>query len=179
MIKTFENFESVPNIINDDYYKLCISLAKNSKADEERYGAVLVKNEKIIGMGYNRCISHPKFKLDRILKQGYANHAEVESMNDALMKEYDINESDIYVAGYFNKTKILFFKKYFTCVKCIPYMKKFNIKNIFTPSPDSWIKIPLEQAYNDAIMFKGVVKGDVHSNRLKFLIGNYNLDLIR
>jgi hypothetical protein len=175
MIKTFESFVENPNIINDPIYRECIHLAHQSKAEGERYGAVLIKNGEILGRGYNRGIAHAKFKLDRILKQGYANHAEVEAMNDALINGKDIRFAKIYVAGYFNKTKTLFFKKEFTCMRCIPYFEKYEIENIYVPIPSGWRERNIEDCKVDALQFKG----GTHDKRLKALIGNYNVSLVK
>lgn len=177
MIIKFKLFESnSPDIIQDEYYRRCLENAIKSKSDSERYGAILVKDGKILGEGYNRAISHTYFKLDRILKQGYANHAEVEAMNNALEKEYDITDSDIYVAGYFPKTGILFFKEEFTCKLCLPYFKKFQIRNIFVPLPSGWKKRTEEECEKDSLLFN---RGTMHSDRLKYLIGNYNISLLK
>jgi len=173
-------------------YNKCINLAKLSKGANERYGAILVKNGEIIGEGYNRAIAHQSFgKLKRFIKQSYANHAEIESLNDFLLKKYpneetldfdiilnDLKGSDIYVAGYFNKSKQLFFKSLFTCVKCIPYLEKYGIENIFVPLPDGWQKIPIEDALKGASTFKSLKKGGIFNNRLKSLIGDYKIDLV-
>lgn len=171
-----ENSQNDPSIINNEYYKICIRNAKQSKAEGERYGAIIVKNGKILGEGYNRGIAHAKFKLDRILKQGYANHAEVEAMNDALTKGYDIDGSDIYVAGYFPKTGTLFFKTQFTCKLCIPYFKKFNIRHIFVPLPDRWNPRTIDECIEDSQLFK---RGQIHQDRLKYLIGDYKIGLLK
>lgn len=168
--------ENAASIINDPYYKICLTNARKCKSDSERYGAVLVRNGEILGEGYNRGIAHAKFKLDRILKQGYANHAEVEAMNDALSKGYDIDGSDIYVAGYFPKTGTLFFKTQFTCKLCIPYFKKFNIQHVFVPLPDRWNPRTIDECIEDSQLFK---RGQIHKDRLKYLIGDYKIGLLK
>jgi len=172
-LKTFE--DNSASIINDFFYKKCISNAKQSKSKSERYGAIVVKNGEILGEGFNRAIVHPKFKLDRFLKQGYANHAEVEALNDAITKGYDVSDSDIYVAGYFTKTKTLFFKQQFTCKLCIPYFKKFNIKNIYVPLPDKWNKRTVQNCVEDSVLFH---RGNMHNDRLNVSVGDYKLSLL-
>jgi deoxycytidylate deaminase len=114
-------------ILSDEFYLKCISLAIQSKGNE-RYGCLLVADERIRGKGYNRAIAHPAFgRLEREIRQGMANHAEVEAMNNALTNKFQIDGSDLYVAGYFPKSGQLFFKTNYTCVKCIPHMKNWGL----------------------------------------------------
>src|SRR5688572_530314 len=80
-----------PEIFLDDKYQRCISLATQSKGDSQRYGSVLEKDGNLVGEGYNRAIAHFSFgTLKRHIRQGYANHAEVEAMNFAIDKKHKI-----------------------------------------------------------------------------------------
>lgn len=142
-----EKSSSRPQIFEDYLYLLCLSLASMSKSDGERYGSVLVKDDSVLGMGYNRAIAHPYFHLDRPIRMGYANHAEIESINDALLNGYDVEGADIYVAGYFPKPHNGFLGKnrlflkdgaWYTCVRCPKYMEEYSIKNVIVPSPSGW-----------------------------------------
>jgi len=77
-----------PEILGDEKYRECIRLALRSKGAAERYGAILLEDGEVIGRGYNRSIAHASFpgiRLKRVIRQGYANHAEVEAINDALL----------------------------------------------------------------------------------------------
>ena len=156
-------------ILTDEFYLKCISLATQSKGNE-RYGSIIVVDEKIIGEGYNRAIAHPSFgRLEREIRQGMANHAEVEAMNDALANGLQIEGSELYVAGFFPKSGQLFFKKDYTCVKCIPHMRNYGITNIYDPTPDGWLKKSLEVAGEEAKKFTN----GTHQKRIDAIIGDF------
>lgn len=162
IIKEIRNLEQKFPIFKDKYYKTCIGLSLLSKG-EERFGSILVKDRKIVGKGFNRAISHPSFRrLDRQIRQGYANHAEVEALNDYLENGGNRLGGNIYCAGYFHKEKKLFFHKHYSCILCPTHLKIQKIKNIFIPMPDGWIKRPLDEAYLEAKSFRN----GTHNNRL-------------
>lgn len=163
-------------LFHDGFYRECISLAKKSKGKHERYGALLVKHNEIFGRGYNRAIAHPAWEksLERIIRQGHTNHAEIEALNDALMNyEIDVNGSNIYVAGFFYPTSQLFFQDKFTCVKCPKYLLKYGIENIFIPSINGWKKRPVNKALIEA---KEYLVGGTTNNRIKSCQGKYFLN---
>lgn len=146
---------SSPKIFTDTYFLECIRLAQLSKSNTERQGAVLV-NGRILGCGYNRAIAHPTFKLERYIKQGYANHAEIEAINDALFHGYDVEGADIYVSGFFpGQDGLLFLHSEFTCVRCIPIMKKWGIKTLFVSSTKGWLSKTIDKAHAEAISYLG------------------------
>ncbi|HOW36959.1 MAG TPA: hypothetical protein PLK34_01805 [Candidatus Pacearchaeota archaeon] len=158
-----------PKIFDDEFYIKCINLATSSKGNE-RYGSILVLDSKIIGEGYNRAIVHPALeKLERRIRQGMANHAEIEALNDALFKGNKTENSDVYVAGYFPNSKRLFFKTEYTCVKCLPHLRNYEISNIYVPTPGGWIKKDLNEAYEEAKKF---VNG-THQKRLEAMRGEF------
>jgi deoxycytidylate deaminase len=158
-------------IFKDIFYLECIRLAQQSKGNE-RYGSILVKDGEIIGKGFNRAIAHSSFgKLERKIKQGMANHAEIEALNDSLDNSKNVDGSDLYVAGYFPENNQLFFKKYYTCVKCLSHFKNYKIASIYVPTPEGWIKKDLEEATEEAQEFKQ----NTHKKRLKVILGNFFL----
>lgn len=162
-----------PKIFSDKYYLHCLDLAKTSKGSE-RYGSLLIQNNKIIGEGHNRAIVHKYFKLERILRQGYANHAEIEALNQALFKEEEVEGSDIYCAGYFPDLKELFFHEEYTCTKCTPHLEKYGIKNIFLPTPSGWVKRPFKEAKEEAKKYQ---KGTgTHEKRINSSIRGHNFE---
>jgi len=163
------------SIFQDEKYRICLSLAALSGGRTERYGSILVKNNRIYGIGRSREIAGPKIKLERIIKQGFANHAEIESMNDALYKDYNIKNGDIYVAGYFPKNGRIFFHREYTCRICPPFMSKYEICNLYIPTPNFWIKKTLEEATKEGERF---VSG-AHEKRLASCIGNYIIDTLK
>ena len=159
----------LPKIFQDEFYRKCISLAVQSKGNE-RYGSILVLDNQIMGEGYNRAIVHPALqKLDRKIKQGMANHAEIEALNEALFKRNQTKNSELYVAGYFPDSKRLFFKTEYTCVKCIPHLIKYGVQNISVPAPEGWVKKEINKAYEEAKKF---ING-THQKRLEVMIGEF------
>ncbi|HKC04675.1 MAG TPA: hypothetical protein VKC54_02285 [Patescibacteria group bacterium] len=165
------------SILNDAFYQECISLAQLSKGDE-RYGSLLVKNGKIIGKGYNRAIVHRSFpKLKRIIYQGYANHAEIEALNDALMKKRGVKNAEIYVGGYFPKENgLLFLHHEFTCTKCVPILASYKVSKINVPTPYGWISKNMDEALEEA----GSYLGGTYKNRIVSVMGRLKLgDLAR
>jgi deoxycytidylate deaminase len=159
----------LPKILSDEYYLTCISEAIKSRGKHERYGSLLVKDGKAIGRGFNRAIANGLINLDREIRQGYANHAEIEAMNDALFKGFDISNSDIFCAGYFPKTGKLFFQQDYTCTLCPKKMHPYGVKNIVIPTKNGWKIRPLEEAVEEARKF---TKG-THEKRIRITEGEY------
>jgi len=169
-----------PPILDDEKYLYCISLATLSKNDgrsksDERHGSLLEKENKIDGRGFNRAIYHPKFRLDRIIRQGWHNHAPIEALNDALENGFLVEGGDLYEAGYFFRSGRLFLQKRYTCPVCPPYLKKYGIASISIPAPEGWERKSLDQAMEEAEYFKG----NAYEKRQRECIGNYSIDMIR
>jgi len=165
-----------PKLFNDKFYQECLSFALQSKGISERYGSIVVKDGEILGGGWNRAIAHPAWtkKLERIIRQGYTNHAEVEALNDVLMNNFqDVEGADIYVAGYFSKTKQLFFQDAYTCVKCPPKVQEYGIRNIIIPTVDGWRERSIEEASKEAKDYK---IGGTTQNRLESCQGNFDIE---
>jgi hypothetical protein len=170
-------------ILTDSLYLLCMSLARMSKSDGERYGSIARKDGSIIGMGYNRAIAHPYIHLERTIRMGYANHAEIEAMDDAIRNGADISGADIYCAGYFPEPHTGFLGKnrllikedaWYTCVKCPPHMEKYGIANIYVPTPSGWAGINLAEAETCAHLFTG----GTHEKRISVISTSFTIDEI-
>jgi len=167
-----------PAILKNPFYKECIQLAMCSKSADQRYGSLLVKNGTILGRGYNRAVAHPSFgKLERVIYQGYSNHAEIEALNDAIAKGYDVKHAEIYVGGYFpKKNGLLFLKNEFTCLKCPPIIKSFAVTSINIPSPQGWLSKNPDEATDEA---RNYISGGIYKNRLSSVLGQWTVnDLI-
>jgi deoxycytidylate deaminase len=163
-------------LFQDKFYQECIHYALQSKGKQERYGALVVHDGEILGGGYNRAIAHPAWskKLERVIRQGHTNHAEIEALNDTVMNNtINVVGADIYVAGYFQPTKQIFFQNKFTCVRCPPILKKYGIKNIYIPSINGWKKRPIDEALEEA---KDYLLGGTTQNRLESCQGNFILE---
>lgn len=152
----------IPDILKDPLYIRCLSLAALSKGQKERYGSLLVRDGEVLGQGYNRAIAHQSFgRLERIIRMGYANHAEVEAMNDAL-QSLDVERldgCDIYVAGYFPKPTEdfeqpgrLFLKEEpsYSCVLCANHFENYNIRNVYVPMQQGWTALSVAEAKSKA-----------------------------
>ena len=158
------------NIFEDELYLTCINESVKSKSDSERYGAVLVYNDNIIGKGFNRRIIP-----EDTIRMGYANHAEVNTINDALLNNTFLEGSVIYVAGYFPKEGYLFLKEesaVFTCKYCPKHLINYGIDTIYTPSLDGWKLISSEEALSQAQTYWG----DTHNLRLDTIIKRHKIE---
>lgn len=166
-----------PDILGDEKYRECIELALQSKGARERYGAILLREGEIIGRGYNRSIAHaafPGIRLERVIRQGYANHAEVEAINDALLAGRSVSEAVVYVAGYFpSDNRLLFLHETFTCDKCAKIMNDWGIRSVYVPSVQGWIERPIEVALEEAgILLRGEGK---HESRRNLIQGSFSV----
>jgi hypothetical protein len=151
------------------------TLCKNDKRSDERHGSILWKGNNIIGKGRNRAIAHPKFRLERIIRQGWDNHAEIEALNDALENGFLVEGGDVYTAGYFFRSGRLFLQRRYTCPVCPPYLKEYSIASINIPAPEGWVGKSVDQAMEEAKYFKG---GNAYEKRQAACIGHYSIDLI-
>lgn len=166
-----------PAIFNDEIFLGCLGMARQSKADyrtNQAYGSYLVKDGQVIGKGFNRAIVHKHFRLERIIRQGYSNHAEIEALNDALLNGKDTNGGEIYVAGFFVRSKQIFFHEDFTCLKCANCLNQYGIKNINIPLPGGWQTRPIETAINDARN----IQDNKYEYRKQTTVGNFLLTQI-
>jgi hypothetical protein len=86
---------------------------------------------------------------------GYANHAEIEAMDDAIRSGADISGADIYCAGYFPEPHTGFLGRdrlilkdgpWYTCVRCPPRMETYGIANIYVPTPNGWAGMSIDEA---------------------------------
>lgn len=145
----------IPSVLFDDpYFQRCIELSRLTDAPET-HGALIEYGGTIIGEGRNRAIAHKDFKLDRVIRMGFSNHAEVEAMNDALMHGYSLKGTTIYVAGIMvNENNLLYIADHFSCVKCIPYMRKFGVSGVHVPTRSGWKYFDTDQAFETAQFFK-------------------------
>ena len=117
-------------------YRTCLDLATKSKAAGVRFGAVIVKNGRVIGRGWN----HKKWAGDGPELMGYAIHAEVAAMNDALRKGHTLKGAQIYVAGYFAKDGHLYVPRedHFSCNRCPSHFLKHGIAGVNVPRREGW-----------------------------------------
>lgn len=197
--RTRRKLERYGSLFEDDFYVRCLQVASGSAGTGERYGSLLVRDGDILGEGRNRRVSKPDF-VPRIVRQGYANHAEVEALNAALMREADgfkglkresafageldpeefssARGADIYVAGYFAKGGFLDIRDgpLFTCRRCPKVLDSYGIGRIFTPTPQGWASLTVDEAEECSLDFKAEAAGGILRKRLKAGRRNVTLD---
>jgi hypothetical protein len=174
-----DRFERLPPIFRDERYLHCISLARLCKNDgregkDEKYGSRLELDGALSGIGINRAIVHKHIKLDRKIRQGFSNDAEIEAIERPVRSGIDVSGGEIYVAGFFYGSGTLFLQDRYTCKRCPPILEKYGIRSINIPSPDCWIAKSPEQAMEEAQEFLG----DAYRKRKEACIGEYNIGLI-
>lgn len=128
--------------LNDTYGKICLELAKQCKTDVG-FGAVLVKNNEIIGTGRNRLATERDRKM--LTHVDYAIHSEQAAIVDALNKGYDVTGCYVYVLGICligkNKgTLTTRTEPIFICSKCPHTFIRYNI-TVHIPHINGWLAI--------------------------------------
>ena len=129
-------------IFQDPIYQLCIHIASSSKSKIMKFGAVLTRNNIILGSGTNRYI-----RDDDIIRTGYANHAEISAINDALLRKKKTFNTTLYVAGYFPDGSLYIPNiPIYTCKSCIKKLMLYSVHAVAVPNRDGWAYIKLEEA---------------------------------
>jgi hypothetical protein len=136
---------------NDVYGKACLKEAIKSKS-KIGFGAVLVRNGKIIGRGYNRLSTKQERQL--MTHVDYAIHAEQACIVDALLQGKDTRGCEVYVVGVVlqgpAKGKLTTRKKrVFICIKCPHAFQKFNTP-VNVPCMSGWAKLSPAEAMQTA-----------------------------
>ena len=94
------------------YMQMAIEEARKGiqNGDGGPFGAVIVKNDKVIGIGHNRVI----------LKMDPTRHGEMEAIQDACknLNDFDLKGCEIYTTGY-------------PCPMCMGAIKWANISKIY------------------------------------------------
>lgn len=135
------------NYLEDIYANTCLELAKQCKTDVG-FGAVLVKDNEIIGLGRNRLSTLEERK--EMSHVDYAIHAEQACILDAKNKGFDVIGGQIYVFGMClrgkNKGKTTVkTEKVFICTKCPHALIKYNI-SVNIPHINGWVNIFPEES---------------------------------
>lgn len=105
---------------NEMFMEIAEVVAKRSKDPHTRVGSVIVKNNHIVGIGYN---AEPKnfnysFNWNTSEKYDYVIHAELNAIANATSLGVDIRNSDIYVTVS-------------PCPECMKLLLQYEIKNVF------------------------------------------------
>jgi len=121
------------------YLEYARDLSKNSICQKMHFGAIIVKDGKILAEGYNN--PYDNKKCDPCLRIGVesgtklelcrAVHAEQKSLLYALNKQIDISNAIMYVAGTFPDGKpFIKTEKNFYCTFCSRLLNQTKLKGI-------------------------------------------------
>jgi hypothetical protein len=166
-------FESLENewFYKDPLFNLCIQLSFLNSSNNESYGAIALRiingRNRIIGVGWNIYMGGKT----RLKRQGYANHAEFQSLALAESLGYNLKDTTIHVAGRLNNGKTLFLNPEstpFTCTNCTKGIPKhFTDVTFATPSVErnGWRYMTTLEAYYGSLYYQKNI-----SNRLDTLI---------
>lgn len=131
----------------DPVYQRCLELARKPKSSIMRFGALIIKDGRIIGEGWNRRVrkgEKPPFPV------GYAYHAEQAALADAINSGYDPSDAAMYIAGEFaDGSTYLPTERFFTCVTCANKLVQFRMQ-VFIPVIDHWEGMTAEEAQASA-----------------------------
>ena len=150
------DISNVPAILRrDNYWQVCIDLAKNSRSQNQRYGSIIVKDEHIIGKGWNRLLGQ---KEQFPFRTSFFLHAERAAMGNAILehREEILEGAIIYVAGFFCKEKKPFISRICnsnSCISCTKLYLNFGLWGAF-PKKGGWSIISPNQAYENAVKNK-------------------------
>lgn len=126
----------------DKYIQKCLELADNSSCSKKKYGSVIVKDDKIIGEGYNHPVTkeiedllcHPcvreNINSGTRLEMCAAIHAEQAAIIDAYKNGKDPEGSTLYVAGKRNGESIVLKERGFYCSFCSRIMAEVGIEKV-------------------------------------------------
>lgn len=136
------------DFLTDYYGTLCMEEANKGKG-RLSFGAVLIKDGKIIGRGRNRLTNSEERRL--LSHVDYAIHAEQAAIVQALNSGIDPTDSELYVLGKIltgkNKgTLTTRNKKEFGCTKCPPTFIRFNITVNIPHIELGWLALTPEEA---------------------------------
>jgi deoxycytidylate deaminase len=160
-------------IFQDPIYQLCIHIASASKSKVMKFGAVLTKDNTIIGSGINRHV-----RKDDIIKTGYANHAEISAINDALSSGESLIGTILYVAGYFPDGKLYIPNiRVYTCKSCVKKLMQYGIGSIAIPNRKGWAYIRLEEAERMAKDINNKTKY-ISKKRREIALKNASIDML-
>jgi len=131
------------------YMKRAAKVAKKSNCEMVHWGAVLVKNGKIIGRGFNNVSQQALYRFCKptCIRKGIrsctqtemcaATHAEANAIDDALVKNKLrwIKNADMYIYGYKSEINIPIVLKYYPCMTCAIKMIQYGVNAVWFYQP--------------------------------------------
>ena len=118
------NKESESRLSKKDkrYLKLAVNAALSSK-ERRKHGAVVVKSNRVLGIGVNKFRNHPDIIPEHLIKTSCSTHAEI----DALNKTKNTKGATIYVARVNNLGDSMFSRP---CNYCYRAIREAGIKEV-------------------------------------------------
>ena len=104
----------------DDYFMKAATLASiRSPCDRLKVGCVIVKNNRLISMGYNGFLAGTNHKS--IVRWGHEQatiHAEINAITDAAKRGVSIDDAEAYITHY-------------PCINCFKALASSGVKKIY------------------------------------------------
>lgn len=116
--------------MKEKFFHLCKKLSQHSDHHQHKLGAVIVKKNKILGIGFNKVKTHTKspHKFNML-------HAEISAILNTDPK--DLEGSSIYVYRERKDGKLGNARP---CIYCYQLIYKYKIKKIYYSSEDGFMK---------------------------------------
>lgn len=100
---------------------------------KKQHGAIVVKGNRILGIGYNKNKNNPKYISEEHIKRHSSRHAEWEAMRDA---NWNVKGAILYVARVNRQGETRNSEPCFLCKEKIEEMK---IKKVIYTTGEQWI----------------------------------------
>jgi deoxycytidylate deaminase len=102
---------------------------------KKQHGAIVVKGNRIMGMGYNKNKNNPKYISEEHVKKHSSRHAEWEAMRDA---NWNVRGATLYVARTNRQGQD---RNSEPCFLCKQKIKQMGIKKVIYTTGEKWISI--------------------------------------
>jgi len=145
----------VPSVVRcDSLWQRCISLALQSRSEDQRYGAVVLDcNSQMLGSGHNRRLGRGEpcpFRTSFFL------HAETDALRHTLLthREEVIHGARLAVAGFMVRTRRPFIRRQATlhegsCVRCARLNVRYGVSPLII-TEEGWKELPNTTALENA-----------------------------
>ena len=102
---------------------------------KKQHGAVVVKGNRVMGIGYNKNKNNPNYISEEHIKKYSSRHAEWEAMRDA---NWNVRGANLYVARV-NRQGMT--RNSEPCQFCKEKIKEAGIKKVFYTTGEQWNSI--------------------------------------
>jgi len=142
----------------NEIFDICYEQARKSNCKLIQFGVVLVKTERILGIGHNEslkgiclpCLKDESYILGSNPGTCYAVHAEWMALFRAIDQcgLEDVKGCTMYIAGY--KDGEIAKWKGFACTVCIRLLKHAGVKKIIEKKGEEILEVDVEEAWKSA-----------------------------